>query len=155
MKKCLAYSEENRVSWPELFEMFLNKSEIKPLKVSEIERSLSTQALTKNGRTISQLITPKSNFNSISAESNPQTPTRVTSNKEIHAGSHNSSLSAENIKKDRDILVYKHYILQELVQFPKPLCFDSYKWDKLLFILAQSMKLRSTYMMSLMSLAAK
>ena len=53
------------------------------------------------------------------------------------------------------MLVYKHYILQELIQVYKPLCFDSYKWDKLLFILAQCIKLRSTYMMSLLSLASK
>lgn len=83
LKKCLAYSEESRVSWPELFDMFLNKSEIaKPVKLTEIERSLSTQALSKNGRTISQLITPKStNFSVTSSESNPPTPTRVTSNR--------------------------------------------------------------------------
>ena len=63
--------------------MFLGKNE-KSVKAPEIEKSLSTQALTKNGRTISQLITPKSNFNSVttnSSESNPPTPTRVTSNR--------------------------------------------------------------------------
>lgn len=53
------------------------------------------------------------------------------------------------------MVVFKHFAMQELLQSPRPQCIDGYKWDKLLFILAQGIKLRSTYMMSLLSLASK
>ena len=116
MKKTLAYSEEERIVWNDLFEMFNQKAPERPMEPTSAEQVRQTQNSSKErtARLISnsnsswsqQQLPPQSNSmtpqsNSISPQSNPPTPqsnplTPQSNQLNVNSFSHRQIINSSN-----------------------------------------------------------